>query len=198
MERTTSSRAGLVDAEEEASQAKTDHQRKIVELLDSNGISYRLLHHEATPTSEDSARARGEDLSTGGKAIVLKIREATADADEVAGDGNGDTGFALFVLSASRKLHTKSIKKELGTKRIRFATADELAELTGGLVPGSVPPFGRPIVPTLDLFVDTSIGSSDGAKIAFNCGSLTSSIVMDAADYLRVAEPAGIFSFSKE
>lgn len=116
---------------------------------------------------------------------MLKLREAS----------DGDAGFALFVLSASRRLHTKSIRRELGTRGVRFATADELAELTGGLVPGSVPPFGRPILPDL---VDTSIGTSDGGKIAFNCGSLTSSIVMDAADYLRVAEPAGIFSFSKE
>ena len=199
----SSASAGRIDEGEGIGRtiATTDHKRRIVDLLDSNQIAYRLLHHEATPTSEDSARARGEDLSTGGKAIVLKLREReTAAAD---GSNGADTGFALFVLSASRKLHTKSIKKELGSKKIRFATGDELAELTGGLVPGSVPPFGRPIVPALDLFVDTSIGSSadggdGGRKIAFNCGSLTSSIVMDAADYLRVAEPARIFSFSKE
>jgi len=32
--------------------------------------------------------------------------------------------------------------------------------MTSGLVPGSVPPFGRPIV-DLDLFVDTSIAENE-------------------------------------
>ncbi|EJK52061.1 hypothetical protein THAOC_28709, partial [Thalassiosira oceanica] len=104
-------------------------------------------------TSEDSARVRGEDLSTGGKAIVLKLREAS----------DGDAGFALFVLSASRKLHAKSIRRELGTRGVRFATADELAELTGGLVPGSVPPFGRPILPDLAVrgHLDRDLGRGE-------------------------------------
>ena len=69
-----------------------------------------------------------------------------------------------------------------------------MAELTSGLVPGSVPPFGRPIV-DLDLFVDTSIAENE--MIAFNCGSLTDSIVMSRADYIGVAVPTKVFSFSK-
>ena len=163
----------------------TDHKQRIFDLLDSNKIKYKALQHEVTPTSEDSARVRGEDLSTGGKALVLKFREPQED---------NDPGFAIFILSASRKLHTKSIKKEFKSKNVRFATADELSELTNGLVPGSVPPFGRPII-DLDLFVDTSITEND--RIAFNCGSLTDSIVMSRADFLEVAAPTKVFSFSK-
>jgi|EP01082_Thalassiosira_pseudonana_P002281 Ala-tRNA(Pro) deacylase len=162
-----------------------NHRQRIVDLLDKVQIQYKSLHHEATPTSEDSARVRGEDLSTGGKALVLKFREESED---------GDNGFAIFVLSASRQLHTKAIKKEFKTKNVRFATADELAELTDGLKPGSVPPFGRPVI-SLDLYVDTSI--EDNEKIAFNCGSLTDSIIMNVMDYLKVSTPTKIFSFSK-
>ncbi len=116
---------------------------------------------------------------------MLKFREESED---------GDNGFAIFVLSASRQLHTKAIKKEFKTKNVRFATADELAELTDGLKPGSVPPFGRPVI-SLDLYVDTSI--EDNEKIAFNCGSLTDSIIMNVMDYLKVSTPTKIFSFSK-
>mmetsp|Transcript_32669 Transcript_32669/g.55612 ORF Transcript_32669/g.55612 Transcript_32669/m.55612 type:complete len:196 (+) Transcript_32669:133-720(+) len=166
----------------------THHKQRIFDLLKNNAIKYKAMHHEETPTSEDSARARGEDLSTGGKALVLKFREVA----QVEGDSAAE--FAIFVLSASRKLHTKAIKKELKIKNVRFATGEELSNLTDGLVPGSVPPFGRPII-DLDLFVDTSIEQNE--KIAFNCGSLTDSIVMSVADYMKAAAPTKVFSFSK-
>jgi prolyl-tRNA editing enzyme YbaK/EbsC (Cys-tRNA(Pro) deacylase) len=166
----------------------TQHQQQIHELLNTNNIQYKSLHHEATPTSQDSARVRGEELSTGGKALVLRHRDDQADDESTV------SVFAVFVLSASRKLDTKSIKREFKTKNVRFATAEELAALTGGLRPGSVPPFGRPVI-DLDLFVDTSI--VENSVIAFNCGSLTDSVVMSVQDYLGIAVPTKIFPFSK-
>jgi len=45
---------------------------KIKNLLNSKSIEFREVHHEPTKTSEDSAKARGEDLSIGGKGLVLK------------------------------------------------------------------------------------------------------------------------------
>lgn len=142
---------------------------EIHQWLDQEKVSYRSLHHEPTPTSEDSARVRGESLATGGKALLLKI----------------DDQFALFVMSAARKLNSKSIKKHFGAKKLRFANASELKANTG-LVPGAVPPFGRPIF-ELDLYVDQSILAND--KIAFNAGSLTDSVIMPVNAYLKLAKP---------
>jgi len=147
----------------------------ILELLDGEGITYRRISHEPTRTSEDSARARGEALETGGKALLLKAGE----------------DFSVFVLSAALKLDSQAVKKRLGVKSLRFATADELMDLTG-LVPGSVPPFGEPVLP-FPLFVDESIEAND--RIAFNAGSLTDSVVLSTVDYLRVAG-GEIFRFS--
>lgn len=149
----------------------------IKNLLNENNITYREVHHEPTPTSEDSARARGEDLATGGKALVLKV---------------GDM-FGMFIISAAKKLDSKAVKQHFGSKKCRFADKDELLELTR-LVPGAVPPFGKPFF-DLPLFVDTSITQNE--KIAFNAGSLTDSIVMSVEDYMKVAEPE-VFLFSKE
>ena len=61
-----------------------------------------------------------------------------------------------------------------------------------GLVPGSVPPFGSPILP-FELFVDEAIQANE--RIAFNGGSLTDSIILATADYLAVAKPV-VFAFS--
>ncbi len=138
-------------------------------LLAEAGIEYRELHHEPTRTSEDSARVRGEELRVGGKALLMKV--------------GGE--FKLFVLSAALRVDSQTIRAHFGTRKTRFASGDELRELTG-LVPGSIPPFGRPILP-FDLYVDESITEND--RIAFNAGSLTDSMFLRVEDYLAVARP---------
>ena len=148
----------------------------IRELLARNDVAFHEVEHTPTFTSEESARARGEDLRTGGKALLMKT---------------GDV-FRLFVLPADRKVDSSAIRRELGIRKMRFASRDELLELTG-MVPGCVPPFGKPVLP-FDLFVDAAIREND--RIAFNAGSLTNSMVMGVDDYLRVAEPTGVFAFS--
>ena len=144
--------------------------------LDREGVTYRAVQHEPTRTSEESARVRGEPLEVGGKALLLKVGEV----------------FRLFVLSAALKLDSNAVKTRLDVKRVRFAAADELLQLTG-LVPGSVPPFGTPILP-FELYVDESVTRND--RIAFNAGSLTDSIIMSTADYLRIARPT-VFKFGE-
>lgn len=149
---------------------------KIKKYLDSKSVHYKKLHHKPTPTSEDAARERDEDVKIGGKAIVLKV---------------GDS-FKLFVLSGSRKLDSSAIRRHFNVTKIRFATQDELFELTG-LQPGAIPPIGKPILP-LDLYIDTSI--TENNQIAFNAGSLTDSIIMTVDDYLKIAVHYS-FTFSK-
>ena len=103
---------------------------RIVRWLNENSVSFESRQHAPTMTSAESAVARGESLHIGGKAIVLQ-----------AGDE-----FYLFVLSAALRLDTAAIRKYLKIKKTRFASRDELHELTG-LEPGAVPPFGQPILP---------------------------------------------------
>lgn len=133
------------------------------------GIAHRRVEHAPTQTSEDSARVRGEPLEIGGKALLLKV----------------DDRFALFVLSAARRLDNAAIRKALGVRNARFATRGELWAATG-LVPGSVPPFGEPLVP-FALHADPSI--LEQPRIAFNAGLLTRSYVLATADWIELARP---------
>ena len=149
---------------------------RIRALLDDAGVAYRHVHHQAVRTSEQAAQVRGEPLSIGGKALVVKMGGR----------------FRLFVLSAARRLDSTAVRDRFDTRRIRFASAQELRALTG-LVPGSVPPFGEPILP-LPLNVDPSVLAND--RIAFNAGSLTDSIVMPAADY-RALAGGDVFPFAE-
>jgi len=143
--------------------------------LTRENVPYREAHHEPTRTSEESARARGEEMRIGGKALVIKV----------------DGTFRLFILSADRKLDSGAIKRHFSAKKTRFATPEELLEMTG-LVPGSVPPFGEPILP-FPLYVDPSVFENE--RVAFNAGSLTDSMIIAVSDYRRVVNPE-VFAFS--
>lgn len=149
---------------------------KIRQLFRLNEVPFKEISHSPTFTSEESARARGEELRTGGKALLMKV----------------DLSYGLFVLPADRKIDSAAIKRELAIKSLRFASKEELLELTG-LVPGSVPPFGEPIL-SFPLYVDSWITNNE--KIAFNAGSLSVSHIVFVQDYLRIARPR-VFTFSK-
>ena len=139
----------------------------IIDLLGQGSIEYKTIHHEKTLTSEDSARVRGESLKIGAKAIVMKVGEK----------------YRIFVLSAVERIDAGKIRSHFRVKKTRFATPVELLTLTG-LVPGAVPPFGRPVL-DLDLYIDLSIIKND--RVAFNAGSLTDSVIMACTDYLQIA-----------
>lgn len=142
---------------------------RLRELMLASAVPFREINHPPTLTSKDSARERGEPLAIGGKALLLKL----------------DDGFGLFVLGADRRLDSATLRDTLGARRSRFATPEELWEQTG-LVPGSVPPFGEPLLP-YPLYADDSIVSQP--RIAFNAGLLTRSMTLAIDDWLTVAKP---------
>jgi Ala-tRNA(Pro) deacylase len=155
----------------------TDVLNRIRQTLSEAGVPFREVEHEPTATSADSARARGEPLEVGAKALLLRVDET----------------FRLFVLPAHCKLDSAAVKARFGVKKLRFATPEELLAQTG-LVPGTVPPFGEPILP-FALYADVAVGAAQG-RVAFNAGSLTHSIIMAAADWMAMARPER-FAFAK-
>lgn len=159
-------------------EAITAVHTRILDWLAAEGVTGRHVAHAPTRTSEESAAARGEPLAVGGKALLLRC-------------GTEDD-FQLFVFSAARRLDSAAIRKALAIRHLRFATAEELLDRTG-LVPGSVPPFGPPVLP-FALNVDPSVFAQE--RIAFNAGMLTRSIVLAIADYRRLAGPARSFTFT--
>ena len=141
----------------------------LLALLHDAGVPFRHVEHGPTRTSQESAAARGEPLAIGGKTLLLKV----------------DDRFELFVLSAARRMVSSRARRSVGARRSRFATEAELLRMTG-LVPGTVPPFGEPILP-FPLNADRSVLAND--RIAFNVGCRTESIVMATADWQRIANP---------
>jgi Ala-tRNA(Pro) deacylase len=141
---------------------------RLHERLQQSDIVFTVLRHEPVFTSEQAAAVRGTSLASGAKALIVK-----------AGDR-----FALLVLPADRKLDSKKARTALGVKSLRFATAEEVKELTG-LAPGSIPPFGSLF--GLPTYCDPAL--TENASINFNAGDHAISVQMTCADYLKLEQP---------
>ena len=136
--------------------------------LTAAAIPHAVSRHEPVFTSEQAAAVRGVALGSGAKALVVK-----------AGDR-----FVLLVVPADRKLDSKKARANLGVKALRFATKEEVLELTT-LQPGSIPPFGSLF--NLPTYVDPAL--AEHASINFNAGDHSISIQMTHADFLTAEQP---------
>ncbi len=154
---------------------ETEVTRRIIKFLRSEKIDFEKLEHVPVTTSSAASGARGSRLSQGAKAIVVKANDR----------------YYHLIISAAVRVDNSKLRKILGTRRVRFATADELFELTGCL-PGAVPPFGN--IFGLPVIMDSALLSED--IVYFNCGSHTISLRMSGSD-LVAATKAQIEDFHK-
>jgi Ala-tRNA(Pro) deacylase len=141
---------------------------RLTALLDEACVAYAVTRHAPVLTSEEAAKVRGTPLSSGAKALVCRA----------------DERFVLFVMPADRRLDSAAVRRTLDIRRLRFATPEEVAELTG-LVPGAIPPFGRLF--GLPTYCDLELAGEP--TINFNAGDRAISVAMTASDYLAVERP---------
>jgi Cys-tRNA(Pro) deacylase len=149
---------------------------RLVAYLAEHNADFRVMEHEATRTSEDSARVRGTPLEQGAKALVFKA----------------DDRPVLLVVPANLRVDSRAFKTAFGVKNLRMISPDELRELTG-LEVGAVPPFGSLL--DMPTYVDERLLAQP--RVSFNAGSRTTSIVMAGADYKRLAN-ATVAHFASE
>jgi Ala-tRNA(Pro) deacylase len=142
---------------------------RLHERLQRHGVHFAVLRHEPVFTSEQAAAVRGTPLSSGAKALIVKAGER----------------FVLLVLPADRKLDSRKAREALGAKALRFATKEEVLQLTG-LQPGSIPPFGSLF--DLPTYCDPAL--ADNASINFNAGDHAISVQLTYADFVAVEQPA--------
>ena len=141
---------------------------RVESLLTQHGVVFQVLRHEPVYTSEEAARVRGTPLQSGAKALICK----------------GDETMVMFVLPADRKLDSQAVRRSRGWRKLRFASREEVLQLTG-LTPGSIPPFGSLF--GLPTYCDQRLGENE--VINFNAGDHSISVSMRYADYLQVEKP---------
>ncbi len=144
-------------------------RNEIVRLVRHHELEFNHLIHEATPTSEDSARVRGTLLEEGIKALILKGKNSKKNYQ--------------FNLQSHQKLDMKVVADLVGEK-CEFEDPAVIRERFG-LEIGGVPPFGN--LMNLETFFDEKIKSLN--TVAFNCGLLTESIIMKGEDLVKLIQP---------
>lgn len=151
-------------------------RNEIIRLLRHHELEFKHLVHEATPTSEDSAKVRGTVLEEGVKALILKGKNSKKNYQ--------------FNLPSHLKLDMKVVGEIVGEK-CEFEDPVVILERFG-LVVGGVPPFGN--LMNLEIFFDEKIKTL--GSLAFNCGLPTESILMQGEDLIKLVQPK-FGSFSK-
>jgi Ala-tRNA(Pro) deacylase len=156
-----------------------EESRRLLELFERESVEYRLFEHEPVYTSEQASRVRGVELQSGVKAMLLKTQEGR---------------YVLADIAADRKIDFKVIERNiLKSKHVRFATRDEVLEVTR-CEPGSVHPIGWLF--GVDSYLDTSVLENE--RVNFNIGMLTRSVQIRRDDLVRVLRPHGTAEFSKK
>ncbi|MEK9173519.1 MAG: YbaK/EbsC family protein [Patescibacteria group bacterium] len=114
--------------------------KNIIEILDKNGVDYKLFNHRPVLSYEESAEVQKEVgyYGTEMKCLVMKA----------------DGRFVTYVTLQGNKTNFDSVKSFLEVKKIKLATAEELRE-NFGAEPGCAYPFG--FDKRFDIFVDPKI-----------------------------------------
>ena len=147
---------------------------KITALLRERGVWFETFEHEPVRTSEEAAALRPDyTLSQGSKALIVRVKK------------DGEKFFAMVVVPGDKKFDTKKLKTSFGLSDLRFATEAEVGEITGGVLPGGVPPFGN--IFELTVYADEGVFLSK--KIIFNAGDRAFSIGMFSKDYDAIVSP---------
>ena len=150
----------------------TTLKTKITDLLDSRGITYRVLHHtEPVFTVEAAAAQRGVVFEEMVKSILLKDR---------AGH------YVMACVPGQARLEPQAVRTAPGVppgwKRLTFASADEIRAVTG-CVQGAVAPLclpdGMPVV------FDEAIART--TKVNISSGDLMAGLELATQDLIRLA-----------
>jgi Cys-tRNA(Pro)/Cys-tRNA(Cys) deacylase len=143
---------------------------RITALLDSHNIPYRLLpHSEPVFTVEAAAAQRGVVKKEMVKSILLRDR---------------DGRYVMACVTGDAHLDPKAVRAQLPpeTKRLSFASADEVEAVTGS-VQGAVAPLclteGVPVI------FDKGIALC--ARVNISSGDPMAGLELDPRDLIRLA-----------
>jgi len=139
---------------------------RLEQWLREAGVAFDVLDHAPAHTSEDAARVRGTRLRQGAKALVVRAEDR----------------FVHCVLPADLRADNAALRALVGTRKLRFATREELHRLTG-CEPGAVPPFGNLF--GLPVLLDEALCANE--RVVFSAGSHGRSITMRCADLVRLS-----------
>lgn len=147
----------------------------IKNLLEQHHMWFEYFEHQPVRTSQEAAAIRTDYvLHQGTKALILKIKTI-----------ENDSRFVMLIIPGDMKLNNAKVKQVLEAKDLRFATEQEVFDVTEGVQLGGVPPFGNLF--NIPVFLSPLVLKNE--KIIFNVGDKRVSIAMKSEDYNTLVNP---------
>ena len=142
---------------------------QVIEFLNKAGVPYEVTEHEPAFSAQSMAAAEHEPGRYVAKPVIVKA----------------DGKYVMCVLSACYKIDLRTLKKQLGAKKVELAEEKEIGELFGDCKLGAEPPFGN--LYDLPTVMDKALEADD--HIMFQAGTHEKAIRMSMDDYRKLVAP---------
>lgn len=133
--------------------------------LDDLDIPYEVLEH---PGPLNSLEQAAEERNQRPEQIVRSILFRASKGE-----------YLMVLMAGPRQIDWKTLRKHIGTNRIRMASKDEVLSVTGYQL-GAVAPFGLP--EPLKILVDSSILNEE--IISIGSGIRSTAIILKSTDLI--------------
>jgi Ala-tRNA(Pro) deacylase len=144
--------------------------------LDQNHIAYSLILHGPTPSAQVAASL----MHLPGKAVAKSVALCTREH------------VLLAILPASYRINFEKLSAVVGDK-VQMLEQEKCNEEFPDCETGAIPPFGE--LYDVPVFLDAAL--AEDAEIVFGAGTLSESVRMGSADFVRIVKPK-ICSFAEE
>lgn len=143
---------------------------KVTRILEANDVAYRVLpHDEAVYTVDAAAAQRGVIREEMVKSLLLRDRKRR---------------YVLACVTGDARVDPRAVRDHLpgGWKRLSFASAEEIAGLTG-YVQGAVTPLGLP--DDVPILFDEAIAACK--KVNISSGDPMAGVELSTRDLIRLS-----------
>ena len=103
------------------------NKQEVYEFLQAQGVTYEVTEHKAVYNMDELAE--------------VELLYPEADAKNLFVRDDKKSSYYLITVRGSKRVDLQEFRKAYGTRRLSFASAEDLERLLG-LFPGSVTPLG--------------------------------------------------------
>lgn len=152
------------------------NKQEVYEFLQAKGVTYEVTEHKAVYNMDELAK--------------VELPYPEADAKNLFVRDDKKSSYYLITVRGSKRVDLQEFRKAYGTRRLSFASAEDLVRLLG-LFPGSVTPLGllNNTEKNVKLFLDSDFGEDD--LIGVHPNENTATVWLKAGDLVRLVREHG-------
>ena len=152
------------------------NKQEVYEFLQAKGVTYEVTEHKAVYNMDELAE--------------VELPYPESDAKNLFVRDDKKSSYYLITVRGSKRVDLQEFRKAYGTRRLSFASAEDLERLLG-LFPGSVTPLGllNNTEKNVKLFLDSDFGEDD--LIGVHPNENTATVWLKVGDLVRLIREHG-------